>query len=330
MRDETGGYDDHEPAARDQADRVLVRPYVPADAEAAEYRLPEGAPEAADLPETDQYPTVTGPVFTPDPTPMPLPGDSGREPPASHVHPDSDRRQMGWLIGSGLALVVAVVVTMIALWPAPDEQTAPHAAPTAAAAPPAAPKPAAPPGSAPPSTAASGPKQSASASASGSTKAGPPTTATGSFAVPPPAAAGGQPAPPVPPAATEPSAPATLAPPPGADRTGPIVGAGGDCLDIEAGIVLLGDELSTRDCNNTSSQRFTLATDGTLRVGGSCARQDGASVTVGICNDDEIGQWRAGPGNSLVNISSRQCLTAAGADVTLSACGNQGQSWALP
>ncbi|MFG1609651.1 ricin-type beta-trefoil lectin domain protein [Actinoplanes sp. NPDC049265] len=281
----------------------------------------------------------TGPVFVPDPTPMTMPGDSDREPPVSHVHPESDRRQMVWLIGSGLALVIAVAVTMIALWPAHEEET-PTAADRNSAAPTAT-APGSPQGSAPGGAPSAGPSKGAAAPATTGTRAANGTTTqpgtqngttVPNFPLPPAGNGQGnnqgngqqQPAPP----------PATLAPPPAADRTGPVVAASGNCLDIDAGIILFGDELVARDCNNTSSQKYTLAKDGTLRVSGSCAVQEGAEIKVRACGSGaaagDAGQWRAGPGNSLVNNGSKQCVTANDSDVSLASCGGNGQAWTLP
>lgn len=336
------GYGDP-PSTPPSGDNVLVRPYIPPDS--PDYSLPEGGafPEEPDFPEDtfpeqpdferpyQDDPEQTGPVFVPDPTPMVLPGDSDREPPVSHVNPESDRRQMVWLIGSGLALVIAVAVTMFALWPGNEEETPTAAAPRPA--PPAAGQPGSPEGSAPAGAPSAGPsKGSASPSATG---------AKGSAATKPPAAPGiNTPNFPLPPAGngngngngppTQTTPPATLAPPPAADRVGPVVAASGNCLDIDAGILLLGDELVARDCNNTSSQRFTLAKDGTLRVGGSCAVQEGGEVKVRVCNNAAAGQWRAGPGNTLVNNGSKQCLSSNDNDVAVVACGGSGQNWALP
>ncbi|WP_285680508.1 ricin-type beta-trefoil lectin domain protein [Actinoplanes sp. NBRC 103695] len=346
MRDETGdvlnGYEDYS----DKPDQVLVRPYIPPDA--AEYQLPEAPPELHDpdaydtasfdshpdgsypdgsYPDDRPYPDDpehTGPVFVPDPTPMVLPGDSGREPPVSHVHPESDRRQMVWLIGSGLALVIAVAVTMIALWPSQDEET-PTAAEPRPVATPATGEPGSPGGSAPAGAPSAGPSVSGTSPSPGDTKTqntkrpGAQGTTVPNFPLPP---AGGNP--------QAPTAPATLAPPPASDRTGQVIADSGNCLDIDAGILLLGDELVSRDCNNTSSQRFTLAKDGTLRVGGSCAIQEGGAVKVRVCGDNAAAQWRAGPNNTLVNNSTKQCVTANDNDVTLATCGGDGQNWKLP
>jgi Ricin-type beta-trefoil lectin domain len=105
---------------------------------------------------------------------------------------------------------------------------------------------------------------------------------------------------------------------------------------VRGGITLLGSPASVYDCNGTLSQRWTVAADGTLRVAGSCALADGGAVQIGTCGDSAPGQWRAGPGASLVNVGTGQCLSdpdngaKTGNRLQLAACGGNGQRWALP
>jgi hypothetical protein len=105
---------------------------------------------------------------------------------------------------------------------------------------------------------------------------------------------------------------------------------------VAGGIVFPGSPLAVSTCNGTLSQRWTIATDGTLRVSGSCATADGDAVEVAACGDAATGQWRAGPGGTLVDVDSGRCLTDSangaenGARVRLAACGGTGQRWTLP
>jgi hypothetical protein len=219
-----------------------------------------------------------------------------------------DGRQMAWLLGAGLALIAATAVTMVTLWPGADDHPS-AAAPPSGFAWPTRTDPGSPSAAAPSTSVRSSPSPSISPSASRTPSSAPPST------------------PPSPPPS------ATLAPPPAADRVGPIIGPGGACLDVSAGIVLPGDALATRGCNGTLSQRWTVATDGTLRVSGSCADAGGSGqVTVGACGTAPSGQWRSGAGGALVNVGSGQCLTGAapGNRVRVTACGATGQSWTLP
>jgi hypothetical protein len=308
----------------DGADRLLVRPYIqrpvrdsdpdPADPPVADrYHLPESGDSSAES--DDTLVSVASAVADDPASPA---SDIDGEPttavrPTTPAEPDPDRRQMAWLVGAGLALLAAVVMTMVALWPGADEES------TSAAGPPGgltAPRGADPSASAAPSPSAASPSASAGSPSPGRTPSSTPP-ASGPATTPP--------------ASVPPSA--TLAPPPAADRVGPITGAGGDCLDVSAGIALPGSPLAVRDCNGTMSQRWTVATDGTLRVGGLCAAADGSgAVAVSGCGDTAAAQWRAGAGSALVHVGSGRCLTAPadGGRVRVSPCGGTGQSWALP
>ncbi len=292
--------DGNEPEEQDGPDRLLIRPYIQSTEDTAD-RLPEGGSPPAAVDPTAELPLPPEPAPVPPPAPAPEPAVDGSQ----------DRRQMAWLVGAGLALVLAVGVTIVALWPGSGED------PSVAAPPGGFPWPARPGSAAPDPSAAS---QSASVRSS-------PTPSTSSSA---PTAAS-----PAPPSAPPPSLPpsATLAPPPTADRVGPITGPGGDCLDVTTGIVLPGTAVAVRDCNGTLSQRWTVATDGTLRVSGSCAAATGAGqVAVGVCGDAVAAQWRSGAGGTLVNVGSGQCLTgpADGNRVRVTPCGADGQTWTLP
>ncbi|HEV8568693.1 MAG TPA: ricin-type beta-trefoil lectin domain protein [Actinoplanes sp.] len=281
---------------REEGDRVLVRPYV---------RPADSSPGAAQ--EIPQSPD-------PDPPTAVLPRVDEQPGSAASAADARDRRVVSWLVGGGLAIVVVAIVAVIALWPrADDPASAPPPAtvwPTGGAGPNASPAPSA--------TARAG---SAPATASPSRTGRPPSTRP---AVPARA-----------PSRTVPSA--TLAPPPAADRTGAISGPGGHCLDVRGGLVLPGSPLSVYNCNGTLSQRWTVAADGTLGVAGMCATADGTgSVYVAGCDAAASGQWRAGPGSTLVNVGTGQCLadpdngTRTGGSMRLAACGGMGQRWTLP
>ncbi len=286
---------------QDSPERMLIRPYIQNSAGDTGYRLPEGGSPPAP---TAELPLLEEPAAVPAPAPAPAP-----EPAADG---SQDRRQMAWLAGAGLALVVAIGVTIVALWPGSDENPSVAAPPGGFTWPARA-------GSAPPTPSAAGPSTSVPGSPSPSTSSSPAPSASASVL------------PSTPPPSPPPSA--TLAPPPAADRVGPITGPGGDCLDVAAGIVLPAGAVVARDCNGTLSQRWTAATDGTLRVSGLCAAADGAGqAAVGVCGDAASGQWRSGPGGTLVNVGTGQCLTgpADGNRVRLTACGADAQTWALP
>jgi hypothetical protein len=220
-----------------------------------------------------------------------------------------------WLVGAGLALIVVVAVAIIGLWPRDDD--APSAiAPGTTLFPDG--------GASAPASARASASVSAKVLASASPSATPGATSRTT-------AAAGRSAPGAPPVSAPPSE--TLAPP-AADRVGSITGPGGHCLDIRGGIAFPGGAVSAYACNGTPSQRWTLAADGTLRAGGSCAAPDGSDVHLTVCGDS--GQWRAGPGQTLVNVGTGQCLTdpdngaTTGARMILTACGGSGQRWTGP
>jgi hypothetical protein len=178
--------------------------------------------------------------------------------------------------------------------------------------------------------AASGATRSAAPSSRGGSRSAD-TTRTASATTPVP----GGPAQPAtkPPASGVPAE--TLTPPPDPARTGPITAAGGRCLSLGGLLALDGSPVQTAGCSGVSSQRWTLASDGTLQVAGRCARVGGdAAVRIGGCGDEPAGQWRAGPAGSLVNPGTGRCLTDPGsltATVTVTDCkGAADQRWTLP
>ena len=128
---------------------------------------------------------------------------------------------------------------------------------------------------------------------------------------------------------------ATLAPPPASDRTGSVQAASGRCLALGGLLGLDGSPVQVTGCANLAVQRFTLASDGTLRVSGRCAQATGdGTVHIQQCGDAAAAQWRAGSANSLVNPSTGQCLTdpgQTGATTRVTSCtGASDQSWTLP
>ena len=130
----------------------------------------------------------------------------------------------------------------------------------------------------------------------------------------------------------------TISPVPGSARTGTITGAGGLCLDLNGGVVFDDNHIQVYECNRTSAQVWTLATDGTLRVMGMCAQvvRDG-TVHITRCDGRDSAQWRAAAGQALVNRATGDCLTdpangtRSGAGVRVSDCAGTGnQRWRLP
>ncbi|GAA2637214.1 ricin-type beta-trefoil lectin domain protein [Paractinoplanes durhamensis] len=125
--------------------------------------------------------------------------------------------------------------------------------------------------------------------------------------------------------------------PPAVARTGPIRGQNGLCLDLNGGVAIEFNHVQVFDCNDTGAQRWTLATDGTLRVQGMCALVVGDdTVHIVGCDGRTTAQWRVS-GQLLINASNNKCLTdpsggaTAGTGVTVTTCdGRANERWSLP
>ncbi|MEV4708842.1 RICIN domain-containing protein [Actinoplanes sp. NPDC049316] len=295
-------------------DPVLVRPYIKSEPSSTEPAGPDDRPEET-WPETamlpDEQPAPEEPVAAPAAAP------------ATTGHGVTPMRQR--LVVLGGVLVLALVAAAFVLFgtggddrpPLPETQaTLPAPGVTGSL------------GDAPGATGSQRASAAAARTARASTTAPARTESTSrTGAVPPPVTLS------APTSAAAPSA--TLAPPPAADRTGAITGAGGRCLALGGLLGLDGSPIQVSGCSGVSYQTFTLATDGTLRVAGRCAQvTDGGEVRSVRCDDRESSQWRVGPGSSLVNPATGQCLTdpgAAGAATKVSPCtGAASQSWKLP
>jgi hypothetical protein len=287
----------------DTPDPALVRPYVKA-ASGGVAEQERGPGEEETWPEAASLPADTTPADD----------DTVVQPVVPAVAPRS--HPLGWkprvlILCGGVALALTVVGYFLLGSGAPDERQPSVALPAVTAGVPAGP------------TTAGSPRPSASADRSGSPSASPSASTAstqpsqGPSATPPRSA-------PVSPTLT----------PPAADRTGAITAASGRCLALGGLFGSDGSPIQAAGCMDVSAQQFTLATDGTLRVSGKCAQATGdASVRVAGCGEQSTGQWRGGPGGTLVNSANGQCLTDpgwAGATVKVSACGGADQSWTLP
>jgi hypothetical protein len=287
-------------------DRVLVRPYVKSDP--SEVERP-GAPDPRASAETQVIPQIE----------QPAPGDPEEPGEPGPADEERDRRGVLLLVAGALALIVATVAVVVIIWPHDHDQADglqatnpvwPTGPPGPSAAGPAA-------------HASSGVSASASrarVSQSASASAGPSASR---------ASAGSPPSPSL--------SPSTAITAPAADLTGAITGAGGHCLDAKGEIALIGSSLSVYTCNNTLSQTWTFATDGTLRVASMCAVATGdTSVHISTCGTGKDGQWGSGSGGTLVNKGTGSCLTdpdagaKTGSSLSLATCGGNGQHWSLP
>ncbi|WP_329123214.1 ricin-type beta-trefoil lectin domain protein [Streptomyces sp. NBC_01465] len=125
--------------------------------------------------------------------------------------------------------------------------------------------------------------------------------------------------------------------------TGQITGLGGKCVDIASASSANGAAVQLYDCNGSSAQQWTVATDGSLQALGKCLDLTAAGTANGTkaqlydCNGTGAQQWQKGTGNTLVNPASGKCLdvtdksTANGARLQIWTCaGGTNQQWNLP
>ncbi|NMO51884.1 ricin-type beta-trefoil lectin domain protein [Actinoplanes sp. TBRC 11911] len=292
--------------ATERTEPVLVRPYVKTndDEPASAETWPAAYREKKE--ETD---TVVQPVVVDEEPPAPVP---------SRRRPRLVLRLLALIVGVALAGGAAYLVLgdndssgaqPAALLPRPDDVAPTGDAPSA-------------PGRTTPSAKVSS-SASASASASASIPASVPAAPPVSGSVAPPTQQT---------TTTAPAAPG-LDPPPAADRSGKVTAASGRCLMRGGLLGVDGSPVQVADCGLAST--FTLAADGTLRVSGRCAQITGdGTVRIDDCAGQASAQWRGGPGDSLVNPASGQCLTdpgRSGATAKAAACtGGSEQTWALP
>ena len=131
----------------------------------------------------------------------------------------------------------------------------------------------------------------------------------------------------------------------GGGATGPIVAGDNSskCVNANGGSSTPGTKVQMWDCDsNTSSQSWTVASNGTLQIDGQCLDITGANYSNGTlvetwtCNGGANQQWQASNGE-LVNPASGKCLddpnsnTANGTQLAIWSCnGGTNQQWHLP
>jgi hypothetical protein len=136
------------------------------------------------------------------------------------------------------------------------------------------------------------------------------------------------------------------APPPWPVPTRAVTGAvtqGAFCLHHSGSGTSDASPVEMRQCDNTDAQRWTFATDGTVRVFGKCLRPVGGAsaydtkLELWDCDGTASQQWLRGLDDSVVHPASGACLEnppsgdAAGSRPRLGVCGNgPGQRWNLP
>ncbi len=126
------------------------------------------------------------------------------------------------------------------------------------------------------------------------------------------------------------------------DRTGPITGLAGKCIDVASGSTANGAKVDLWDCDGTAKQSWTVASDGTLRALGKCmditgrATANGTLVELWTCHGGANQQWQPYNGG-LRNPDSGRCLdvpsrnSANGTQLVIWDCnGGSNQQWTLP
>ncbi|AQS65902.1 PQQ-dependent sugar dehydrogenase [Streptomyces pactum] len=129
----------------------------------------------------------------------------------------------------------------------------------------------------------------------------------------------------------------------GGDRTGPVRGVGGKCLDVDNAGTADGTEVQIWSCNGSAAQDWTVGGDGTLKALGKCldvsggGSADGTRVQLWTCNGTGAQRWAAQSDGTVRNPQSGKCLDASGGTwndgtpVHLWTCHTgQNQKWTLP
>ena len=119
--------------------------------------------------------------------------------------------------------------------------------------------------------------------------------------------------------------------PPAEPRTGAIGTDGDRCLTVSGGKPHGQDKHArVARCDGTDGQVWTLAADGTIRLGGKCALAEDTGIRIAGCGRRPAAQWRAGPAGILLSVSTGECLTDAGDAVIARCTGSADQRWTLP
>ncbi|MEU9974402.1 ricin-type beta-trefoil lectin domain protein [Streptomyces sp. NPDC051014] len=119
-----------------------------------------------------------------------------------------------------------------------------------------------------------------------------------------------------------------------------ISGGGTRCVDDTGGSTTAGTKVQINTCNGATSEKWTVGTDGTVKVLGMCldtngnATTSGTLVVIDTCKSDATQKWKVTTTGTLVsNANTAMCLTdpaasaTTGTQLTLTACGGTGQTW---
>ncbi|MGW0943545.1 ricin-type beta-trefoil lectin domain protein [Streptomyces sp. NPDC002623] len=128
--------------------------------------------------------------------------------------------------------------------------------------------------------------------------------------------------------------------------TGPLTNAftltGGakKCIEDAGSSTTAGAKVQINACSGGTGQKWTIGTDGTVKVLGLCldttgnATSAGTLVVIDTCKTDATQKWKVTTTGTLVsNANSAVCLTDPGASatnatqLTIATCGGSGQTW---
>ncbi|MFG2385869.1 ricin-type beta-trefoil lectin domain protein [Streptomyces avermitilis] len=110
----------------------------------------------------------------------------------------------------------------------------------------------------------------------------------------------------------------------------PITGLAGKCMDVAGSSSANGAPVQLYDCNGTAAQKWTVASDGTLRALGKCldvtenGTADGSTVQLWDCGGSPNQKWTVTAAGDIVNPQADKCLDVTGNN---SANGTRLQIW---
>ncbi|MFF5565660.1 family 16 glycosylhydrolase [Streptomyces sp. NPDC012623] len=110
----------------------------------------------------------------------------------------------------------------------------------------------------------------------------------------------------------------------------PITGLGGKCVDVDSANPANGTAVQLYDCNGTAAQKWTVASDGSIRALGKCldvkdnSTADGAQLQLWDCSGAGNQRWGISGERDVVNVQADKCMDATG---NSSANGTRLQIW---
>jgi hypothetical protein len=108
------------------------------------------------------------------------------------------------------------------------------------------------------------------------------------------------------------------------------------CIDDTADSSTAGTHVEANPCANDAEQNWNIESNNTIGINGMCMDTSGTSVVLNPCSGSTSQVWTQGPGNTVVNKATSQCLTdpgtAAGTQLQTETCSSSSTSqvWPLP